>query len=78
MRQIHKRLQKLKEAIRPDYNSFTLMELCRSMWQQDKDSFREMVNTKYPGLRIAIGYLEAEDRLEAADREAERTQERSR
>ena len=73
LRQIEKRLQKLKEAIRPDDNSFTLMELCRSMWQQDKDSFREMVNSKYPEFRIAIGYLEAEDRLEAADREAERT-----
>ena len=78
MRQIQKRLQKLKEAIRPDDNSFTLMELCRSMWQQNKDSFREMVNTKCPEFRIAIGYLEAEDRLEAADREAERAQERSR
>ena len=63
MRHIQKRLQKLKEAIRPDDNSFTFMELCRSMWQKDKDRFREFVISECPGYRIAIGFLEAEDRF---------------
>ena len=36
MRQIEKRLEKLKESIRPGDNSVTLEELCRSMWQMDK------------------------------------------
>ena len=69
---IQKRLQKLKKAIRPDDNSFTFIELCRSVWQQDKDRFREMANSNCPEYRIAIGFLEAEDR------EAERAQKRSR
>ena len=71
MRHIQKRLQKLREAIRPDDNTFTFMELCRSMWQQDKDGFRKEAK-RCPDYRIAMGFLEAEDQ------EAERAKKRSR
>jgi hypothetical protein len=64
MRQIQKRLQKLKEAIRPDDNSFTFMELCRSMWQKDKKRFQKMATNEFPMLRLAVAQFEAED-LEA-------------
>jgi hypothetical protein len=72
MRQIEKRLQKLKEAIRPDDNMFTFVELCRSMWQQDKKRYLEMANGKYHILRRGIAQFELEDL------EAQRARDRSR
>ena len=64
MREIQKRLQKLKAAIRPEDNSFTFMELCRSMWQLDKKRFLKMANNEYPMLMLAVAQFEADD-LEA-------------
>jgi hypothetical protein len=72
MRQIQKRLQKLKEAIRPDDNSFTFMELYRWLWVQDKRHFQEMADGEFPMLRLAIAQFEADEL------EAERTRDRNR
>jgi hypothetical protein len=72
MRQIEKRLQKLKEAIRPNDNSFTFEELCRSIWREDKKRYLEMANNEYPLLMGGIVQFEAEDQ------EAARTRDRSR
>jgi hypothetical protein len=72
MRQIQKRLQKLTEAIRPDDDSFTFMELYRSMWDSDKKSFLKLANNEFPMLSLAVAQFEADDL------EAERTRDRSR
>ena len=71
MRQIQKRLQKLKEAIRPDDNMFTFVELCRSMWRQDKKRYLKMANSEFPLLRGGIVQFELED-LEAEKARARR------
>ena len=53
MRQIEKRLRKLKKAIRPDDDIFTFEELCRSMWRTDKEAFRRPPSDK-PGVFIIV------------------------
>jgi len=73
MRQIQKRLQKLKEAIRPDDNMFTFEELCRSMWRQNKKGYLELANSpRNLHLRARIPEFEREDL------EAQRARDRSR
>jgi hypothetical protein len=43
-RNITKRLQKLEQKLRADDGTFTLEELCRSMWHEDPRRFREIAN----------------------------------
>jgi hypothetical protein len=59
MRQIQKRLQKLKESIRPNDNSFTFEELCRSMWQLDKKGYLKLANGEYPEISLGITPIRA-------------------
>jgi len=60
MRQIHKRLQKLRETVGPDDNLFTFEELCRSMWRKNKKEFKKLVHVD-PNFAIYVGQFELED-----------------
>jgi hypothetical protein len=67
MRQIQKRLQKLGESIRPDDNSFTFEELCRSLWRKNKKAFKKLVDQDCMfGIYVAQFELEDADALRAA------------
>jgi hypothetical protein len=62
MRQIEKRLQKLKEAIRPDDNMFTFEELYRSMWLTNKKDYLKLASRpEYLYLKARIPEFEWED-----------------
>jgi hypothetical protein len=54
MSRIHRRLDALAARIRPkSVRSFTLEELCRSYWEQDKAGFRLMVTTEGGFFRVS-------------------------
>ena len=69
--QIAKRVVRVEQVLSPrpalDDNTFTLEELCRSMWQRDKAAFLELGKT-FPVELFSRNY-EREDALAA---EAER------
>ena len=44
-RQMRRRLAKVQEKVSPEHDgTYTLEELCRLLWQQDKQKYREMAN----------------------------------
>ena len=68
MRQIQKRIQKLQAAIRPDDDTFTFEELCRSYWQGDRKAFQELVKQDpLFGIYVTQFELEEADALRAAN-----------
>lgn len=59
-RQIRNRLHKIERTILPrDDGTYTLEELCRSMWRRDKRGFIELANQT--GMQLFVHQFEAED-----------------
>lgn len=74
LRSLEKRLQKLKRRVEPHNGNFTLMELCRTLWTQDKEEFKEDAHEF--GLGVAVHYLEAEDAMREQEQLHRETQAR--
>ena len=62
-RQMWKRLAKVEELMCPkhDDGTFTLEELCRALWRQNKKRYRKMTSRKDCRLRYFIPQFERED-----------------
>ena len=65
-RQLLNRLRKVEQRIFPkrDESMVTLEEVCRVIWQHDKEKFRKMTIDECSGLRYFIPQFEREDLLE--------------
>jgi hypothetical protein len=61
-RQIRKRVEKVEEKVCPEHDgSYTLEELCRMLWRQDKRGYLEMANGGDHTLRLFVQQFERED-----------------
>lgn len=59
---LKRRVRRLeRKAGRPRNGGFTLMELCRVMWAENKEGFKELAQGT--SLNVAVGYLQAEDAM---------------
>lgn len=68
---VNKRLQKLEDKLHPSHDgTFTLEELCRSMWRQDKNGFRKFAEKEREGLFLRQFEFEDAERESAARRES--------
>ena len=60
--QIRRRLDALSERIRPGKaRRVTLEELCRGLWEQDRQGFRSLVTKEIPGFRVFLAMFEREE-----------------
>ncbi|HXP87837.1 MAG TPA: hypothetical protein VN841_24110 [Bryobacteraceae bacterium] len=71
---LQKRLRKLKRKRRSrDDNGFTLMELCRALWAEDQEHFKQIAEGT--SLSVAVHCLQAEDALRESEQQKLRQQE---
>ena len=66
-REMRRRLAKVQEKVNPVHDgTYTLEELCRLMWRQDRKQYMEMVAEGDSILRAFTGQFEREDAERAA------------
>lgn len=68
-RQMRRRLAKVQEKVSPEHDgTYTLEELCRLWWKQDKAGFINYVNGEGRTFRVFMDTFEREDAERAARR----------
>lgn len=66
---MRRRLEKVQEKVSPEHDgAYTLVELCRLMWQQDRQHFIELANAPGSMCRSLAEQFEREDAERAAGR----------
>jgi hypothetical protein len=59
---LHRRIDKLEKKHKPALeNTFTLEQICRMMWRQDREGFREFARTITLPIRAFIPAFERAD-----------------